>query len=112
VPGAPHGPEAHVTGIPNLEEETLESLKIRYRDRVEPFTWLADRFGRRRSAMHAEAAVLIVAGPGIRHADLGRVNLIDIAPTLLRAAGIDWQKTDAGESCRLHGAVLDLFDPA
>jgi arylsulfatase A-like enzyme len=87
----------------SLGLDELESLKIRYRDRVEPFTWLAEKFGRRRSAMHAEEAIFVVAGPGIRHADLGHHDLVDVAPTLLRAAGID------NLSRRLDGAVLDVF---
>ena len=52
--------------------------------------------------MHAENAVLILAGPGIRHADIGNARLIDIAPTLLKAA-----KVNAFDA--LDGRVLDVF---
>jgi predicted AlkP superfamily phosphohydrolase/phosphomutase len=82
--------------------ESLESLQVRFRDRALPFTSIAQRFGRRRSAMHAEGGVLIVAGPGIKHGALDRARLIDVAPTLLHAAGIDG-------SHGLDGAVLDVF---
>jgi predicted AlkP superfamily phosphohydrolase/phosphomutase len=80
----------------------LESLQVQYNDRTVPFTDIAQRSGRRRSAMHAENAVLILAGPGIRHADIGTARLIDIAPTLLKAASID-------DSNGLDGQVLDVF---
>ena len=86
--------------LPGRDE--LESLKIQYRDRTLPFTWLVEKFGRRRSAMHAEEGIFILAGPGIRHGDLGRHDLVDVAPTLLHAAGIN-------DSLRgLDGRVLDI----
>jgi arylsulfatase A-like enzyme len=89
--------------VPNVHaHESLESLQVRFRDRALPFTSIAQRFGRRRSAMHAEDGVLIVAGPGIKHGALDRARLIDVAPTLLHAAGIDG-------SHGLDGAVLDVF---
>lgn len=88
--------------LPGREE--LETLKIQYRDRTFPFTWLAERFGRRRSAMHAEEGILVLAGRGIRHADLGRCNLVDVAPTLLHATGLN------PTSCGQEGRVLDVFD--
>jgi hypothetical protein len=84
--------------------EELETLKIRYGDRTLPFTWLAERFGRRRSAMHAEEGIFVLAGPGIRHANLGRHDLVDVAPTLLHAAGL--AETLSG----MEGRVLDVFD--
>jgi hypothetical protein len=86
-----------------LHREELESLQVRYNGRTVPFTEIAQRFGRRRSAMHTENAILIVAGPGVRHADIGTARLIDIAPTLLKAAGIN-------ASNDLDGRVLDVFD--
>jgi Type I phosphodiesterase / nucleotide pyrophosphatase len=85
--------------MPGREE--LESLQIQYNNLVIPFTEIAQRFGRRRSAMHAEDGVLILAGPSVRHADIGTARLIDVAPTILRATGL----TLAG----LDGRVLNVF---
>ncbi len=82
--------------------EELESLRVSYGDRTIPFTELARRFGRRRSAMHAEDGILILAGDGIRHGRLDRARLIDVALTLLKGIGID--RTDG-----LEGTVLDVF---
>jgi hypothetical protein len=86
--------------LPTLKE--LESLQVQYNDRTIPFTQIAQRLGRRRSAMHAEIGVLILAGPGVRHDDIGAARLIDIAPTLLKAAGLS---TSTG----LDGRVLRVF---
>jgi hypothetical protein len=80
----------------------LETLQVRYHGRTAPFSEIARRFGYRRSAMHDEGAVLILAGPRVRHADIGTARLIDVAPTLLRIAGVD-------DSSGLDGRVLDVF---
>jgi predicted AlkP superfamily phosphohydrolase/phosphomutase len=80
----------------------LDSLQVRCNGHTVPFVEIAQRFGRRRSAMHAENAVLILAGPGVRRADIGAARLIDIAPTLLKAAGINALNG-------LDGRVLDVF---
>ena len=86
--------------LPGREE--LDSLQVRCNGHTVPFVEIAQRFGRRRSAMHAENAVLILAGLGVRRADIGAARLIDIAPTLLKAAGINALNG-------LDGRVLDVF---
>ena len=68
-------------------KDDLDSLSVCFQDRTVPFTWLAERFGRRRSAMHAEEGVFILAGSAasgtpisrLRY-DLGRYRKL---PTLL-----------------------------
>jgi predicted AlkP superfamily phosphohydrolase/phosphomutase len=81
----------------------LETLAVRYQDRSVPFTYLSRRLGRTRSAMHDERGILILSGEGIRHGlRLPDVRLVDVAPTLLAAAGL---RVPAG----LDGAVLDVF---
>jgi arylsulfatase A-like enzyme len=53
--------------------------------------------------MHDERGILILSGEGIRHGlRLPDVRLVDVAPTLLAAAGLP---VPAG----LDGAVLDVF---
>lgn len=68
-----------------------------------PLSSVLRRVGPTRSAMHTEAAVLVLAGPGIR---AGRRvtggSVLDVAPTLLRAARMPVPDG-------LDGAVLDVF---
>jgi hypothetical protein len=81
----------------------LESIVARFDDRTAPFTALTQRFGRRRSAMHARDGVLMVQGSGIRRGSvIEGAQLIDIAPTVLKLAGVE---TSGG----LDGRVLDVF---
>jgi predicted AlkP superfamily phosphohydrolase/phosphomutase len=88
--------------LPGCEE--LGSLEIQYNGCTFRFSDIAQPVGRRRSAMHAENAVLMLAGPGIRSGvDIGTARLIDIAPTLLKVAGLDALSA-------LDGRVLDVFD--
>jgi hypothetical protein len=83
--------------------EELGSLQVQYEDTVVPFAQIAQRLGPRRSAMHAEDAVLMIAGPGVRHCDIGTAKLVDIAPTLLQSVGF-LPPND------LQGHALDIFE--
>jgi hypothetical protein len=82
----------------------LEKLTIKYGERVVPFTAVAKRLGRQRSAMHEAEAVLIVRGPGIVAGGPlpSTASLLDFAPTLLHASGLPVPPN-------LDGAVLDIF---
>jgi Type I phosphodiesterase / nucleotide pyrophosphatase len=81
----------------------LETLGVRYGDRSVLFTHLSRRLGKPRSAMHDERGILILKGEGIRQGvRLPDVRLVDIAPTLLTAAGVP-------APADLDGAVLDVF---
>lgn len=81
----------------------LEALGVRYGARSVPFSHLARRLGRTRSAMHDARGVLVLWGNGIRRGEqLPDVRLVDVAPTLLTAAGV---AVPAG----LDGRVLDVF---
>jgi len=92
-----------LTRAQNGHLNDLNELSIRFGQRVAPFTQIAQRFGRRRSAMHAEDAVMILHGPGIRCGmTLDRCGIADITPTLLHAAGL---AVPAG----LDGQVLPVF---
>jgi len=67
---------------------------------------ILQRLGPRRSAMHHQDGVFLIKGPGIRPG--GRVygaRIVDVAPTLLHASGLD---IPAG----LDGKVLEVFDSA
>jgi hypothetical protein len=88
---------------PRYLEGDLGDLTIRIGERVAAFTDIAQRFGRRRSAMHAADGVLILAGPGIRRGHwLEGATVMDVAPTLLRAAGL-------AADTPFDGRVLDVF---
>ncbi len=67
----------------------LEALHVRGPDVVVPFTDVTRPLGPRRSAMHAEDGILVLAGPGIRRgAALDPSDLVNLAPTLLGVAGL------------------------
>lgn len=89
--------------VARYRDGDLETLCIRFGERTVPFTHLGRRLGRTRSAMHDERGVLLLKGDGIkRGARLPEVRLVDIAPTLLTAAGLP---VPAG----LDGTTLDVF---
>ncbi|WP_019602664.1 alkaline phosphatase family protein [Teredinibacter turnerae] len=91
------------TDVAFYRQANLENLHIAMVDKQIGFSELARRNDRRRSAMHAEDAVFILHGPGIkRGASLQGAEIIDIAPTLLCAAGIQ-------TSAVFDGKVLDVF---
>lgn len=83
--------------------QDLDALNIVVDGKVHPFTEIAQRFGARRSAMHAENGVLILHGPGIRRGEqLSRASIVDVAPTLSRAMGVAHPEG-------LDGVMLDAF---
>jgi len=82
----------------------IESLSVCFGQRRVPFTHIGRRLGRARSAMHDERGILVLHGDGIRRgARLPDCRLVDVAPTLLQAAGLP---VPAG----LDGSVLDVFE--
>ena len=79
-------------------------LTITYDKTEVPFTRLASRLGRQRSAMHDPEAVLIISGTGIRKGiELQDAELVDFAPTILQASGLKIPST-------FQGKVLDIFE--
>jgi Type I phosphodiesterase / nucleotide pyrophosphatase len=77
---------------------------LRLGERSFAFTEVAKPLGARRSAMHAENGVVVVAGPGIRpDLRIEGATAVDVAPTLLRAAG---RPVPNG----LDGRALDVFE--
>ena len=83
--------------------DTMETIRVRYGQKVVPFTDVAQKYGRRRQAMHAADAVLVPSGPGIKKGvTLDGARVIDVAPTLLRAAGLPAMDG-------IDGAALDVF---
>ena len=81
----------------------LEKLTVRIGDRVVPFSEIGRRSSRQRSAMHARDGIFIVAGPGVRAGEwLSEASILDVAPTLLRAAGL------AG-AAHMDGKPLNVF---
>ena len=92
--------------VPSYRDGDLESLRIRYGDCIVPFTEFTRRLGRVRSAMHDREAILLLRGPGIRQGvRLPDAQVVDVAPTLLRAAGLP---VPSG----LDGHLLDVFAEA
>ena len=83
--------------------DTMETIRVRYGQKVVPFADVAQKYGRRRQAMHAADAVLVPSGPGIKKGvTLDGARGIDVAPTLLRAAGLPAMDG-------IDGAALDVF---
>jgi predicted AlkP superfamily phosphohydrolase/phosphomutase len=84
-------------------EGDLEKLTVRIGDRVAPFSEFARRSGRQRSAMHARDGVFLISGPGIRNGEwLSEASVLDVAPTLLRVAGL-------AVTTQMDGKSLNLF---
>jgi predicted AlkP superfamily phosphohydrolase/phosphomutase len=89
--------------VPRYSIGDLEHLTIGYEGQRLPFSAIARRLGRARSAMHDGEGVLLLKGPGIRRGiKLPDAQLVDIAPTLLHAAGV-------AVPDGLDGAMLDVF---
>ena len=83
--------------------EDMGAIKVRYGEKVVPFTDVAQKFGRRRSAMHAADAVMVLNGPGIKKGfTVEGARVTDVMPTLLKAVGL---RVPEG----LDGRVLDVF---
>lgn len=75
--------------VPRYREGSLEALTLAYDDVRVPFSEVTRRLGRARSAMHDGEGMLLLAGPNIpRGMQLPDVQLVDVAPTLLAAAGL------------------------
>jgi hypothetical protein len=90
--------------IPRYAAGNLSDLYVRVGERVVPFAEVARKSGPTRSAMHARDGIFAIAGPNIRRAHwLSEASILDVAPTLLEAAGI---RTDT----RFDGKLLDVFD--
>ncbi len=76
--------------VPLYRQGDLRRLRIASGERCVGFLEIARPLGRVRSAMHAEDAVLVAAGPSIRRGvDVGDVALVDVMPTVLKASGLD-----------------------
>lgn len=89
--------------VPLYEEGRLEDLVVVAGHSRFKFTDFTRRLGRARSAMHDGEGILLLAGPGIRAGQqLDSASVLDVAPTLLRAAGL-------AVPDGLDGAVLDIF---
>jgi hypothetical protein len=75
--------------VPRYAAGNLASLTVEYEGRRLAFTEIARRAGPRRSAMHAQRGMWVMAGPGIgKGVRLPDANVIDFAPTLLAAVGL------------------------
>lgn len=89
---------------PRYRSGDLESLTICSGSRRVPFGYLCRRLGRTRSSMHDERGVLLLHGRGIRSGvRLPDARLVDVAPTLLAAAGLP-------VPFGLDGVALDVFE--
>ena len=103
-----HGPDEIViklslsTDIPEYAAGELDRLHLAWDGMEVPVARVLRRAARRRSAMHDEEGVLVVAGPHIRPGTVVDARLVDIAPTLFHAAGL-------AVPDGLEGSVLDLF---
>ena len=90
--------------VPRYAEGDLEKLTVKIGDCVAPFPEIARRSGRQRSAMHARDGILVMAGPGIRSGEwLSEASVLDVAPTLLHAAGLEG-------STQMDGKPLNVFE--
>ena len=89
--------------VPRYAKGDLEKLSIKVGNSVAPFLEFARRSGRQRSAMHARDGIFMIAGPGIRAGEwLSEASILDVAPTLLYAVGLE-------ESAQMDGTPLDVF---
>ncbi len=89
--------------VPRYASGALASLTVRIGETTVPFTDIAQKFGRQRSAMHAADGVFILAGPNIRSGGwLANASVTAVAPTLLREAGL------SHDVC-FDGQALDVF---
>lgn len=89
--------------VPLYEAGQLEELTIVADTARFKFTDFTRRLGRARSAMHDGEGILLLAGPGIRSGQqLAEASVLDIAPTILKAAGLP---VPSG----LDGDLLDIF---
>lgn len=88
--------------VPRYRRGDLDTLHLEYDGKSVPFADLARPLGRTRSAMHDGEGVFLLAGPGIRPGAQCSARLVDMAPTLLAAAGL---AVPPG----LDGSVLDVF---
>ena len=77
--------------ISGVDEADVPASRIRGLGTRDVRLWhFVRRLGRARSAMHDEEGVVILAGPGVPNVPERRtVRLVDIAPTLLAAAGLE-----------------------
>lgn len=89
--------------VPQYAAGELEQLHLSLEGMNIPLTRILDRAARRRSAMHDEEGMLVIAGPGIRPGTVVDARLVDVAPTLFHAAGL--VVPDGFE-----GSVLDAFE--
>ena len=90
--------------IPRYAAGDLSELNVRIGERVAPFAEVARKSGLTRSAMHARDGIFAIAGANVRRAHwLSEASILDVAPTLLDAAGV---RTET----RFDGISLDVFD--
>lgn len=90
--------------IPRYAAGSLSELNVRIGERVAPFAEVARKSGLTRSAMHARDGIFAIAGANVRRAHwLSEASILDVAPTLLDAAGV---RTET----RFDGISLDVFD--
>jgi predicted AlkP superfamily phosphohydrolase/phosphomutase len=90
--------------IPRYAAGNLSELNVRIGERIAPFAEVARKSGLTRSAMHARDGIFTIAGANVRRAHwLSEASILDVAPTLLEAAGV---RTET----RFDGKSLDVFD--
>ena len=89
--------------VPRYAQGGLDELRVVVGERCVPFLEITRKAGPVRSAMHNGDAMCVIAGPGIRPGTTQREgSILDVAPTLLAAAGIPpLPATD--------GRVLEIF---
>lgn len=89
--------------VPRYATGDISHLNIQVGETVVPFSEVGKKAGPTRSAMHARDGILVMAGPNVRRDHwVGKASILDIAPTLLEAAGV---KPDI----QFDGTVLDVF---
>lgn len=90
--------------VSRYKQGDLEKLTVSYDGKNIPFLEITRRLGRQRSAMHDDKAVFMIAGTGIKKGVcLSDFNLLDFAPTVLRASGLTVPPT-------FQGRVLNIFE--
>jgi Type I phosphodiesterase / nucleotide pyrophosphatase len=91
--------------VPLYREGRLDQLTLCFDGKRATFQSVTRRLGATRSAMHDERGILLLRGPGVPCGRLPDVRAVDIAPTLLRFAGIP---VPAG----MDGAPLEFLSGA
>ena len=92
-------------GVPLYASGNLAALTVRIGASTVPFTHFARQSGPPRSAMHERDGIFVLAGPRVRKGHwLAQASILDVAPTLLKAVGLEW-------GLGFDGKALDVFSP-